>query len=264
MDLQLHNKVVLIAGSTDGLGLATALQLADEGANIVICGRDAKRLQNALKQLETKIKKEKLLGVCADLTQPEDIHNLVKQTAKQFGGIDIVITNAGGPKAASFENLSPNDIEKTFHLTLMSAVHLVRYALPYLKKSQAASVLTITSVSAKEPIAGLTLSNIFRPAVLGLTKSLSQELGPENIRVNSILPGFTATSRTMELLSTWAEQRHTSIPEEEEKRIETIPLKRIGKPEEFARVATFLVSPAASYINGVMLQVDGGACLSLL
>lgn len=148
--------------------------------------------------------------------------------------------------------------EKGFRLNLMSAVYLLKAALPYLKQSNQASVLTITSRSAKAPITNLLISNVIRPAILGLTKSLSQEWGEYGIRVNSILPGWTKTERTVYLSQKRAEKLGTSYEDYEKEVIKSLPLKRMGDPQEFANAATFLVSPAASYINGVMLLVDGG------
>ena len=264
MNLELNNKVAIIAASTEGLGFATAKELAKEGAKVVICGRTQELLNKAIKKLNEITDPNKILGVCIDLTASSQIEQLVKETVNQFGGIDILITNAGGPPTGIFSTSKLEEFEKAFQLTLMSAVRLIHFALPYLRQSKAPSILTITSVSAKQPIPGLLQSNIFRPAVIGFTKHLSQELGRENIRVNSILPGFTATDRTNALLAKWAEQRGSSIEQEKQKRAEAVPLGRMGKPEEFAKVAAFLVSPAASYLSGVMLQVDGGAYTGLL
>ena len=146
----------------------------------------------------------------------------------------------------------------------MSAVNLIQAALPYLRQSDAASILTITSVSVKQPIAGLLLSNVMRPAVAGLTKTLSQELGREGIRVNSILPGWTATERVDEIMAYRTQHNQTSKEAEVTRITNSVPLGRMGQPEEFGRVAAFLVSPAASYVNGVMLQVDGGSYAGLI
>ncbi len=258
MDLQLKNRVALLAAATDGLGLATAKQLIKEGAKVAICGRDQTRLETAKQALIALSDAQHVLAFPCDVTDKMQIEQLLNATLKQFNQLDILITNAGGPPAGSFTNINLSNYEKTFQLTLMSAIYLIQQALPHLQQSNIGNILTITSVSVKQPIANLFLSNVIRPAVIGLTKSLAQELGPQNIRVNSILPGWTATDRTVYLLEKRAKLMDTSSAEVTQNVTKDIPLGRIGKPEEFANVATFLVSPLASYVSGAMLQVDGG------
>ena len=261
MDLGLRDKIALVTASSAGLGFATAWELVQEGAKVMICGRSPERLAEALQKLETIGGTERVRGRVADVTQQSEVEALVQDVVAQFGGLDILVTNAGGPPAGSFVSIGLDTWEQAMQLTLMSNVRLIKTALPYLQQSAAASILTITSVSAKQPMAGLLLSNVLRPAVLGLTKTLSQELAP--IRVNSILPGWTETERVMSLLTYRSEQNHTTIDQEREARASSIPLKRIGQPEEFGKVAAFMVSAAASYLNGVMLQVDGGGYSAL-
>jgi len=258
MDLKLSGKVALIAAASDGLGLATAKQLLKEGAKIAICGREQTRLQEAEETLSKLKNKEHVLALQCDVTDAKQIQQFIQATIDQFQQLDIVITNAGGPPAGTFATTNTEDYEKAFQLTLMSTVHLITQALPYLKKSDAASILTITSYLVKQPQSNLLLSNIIRPAVIGLTKSLSQELGNDNIRVNSILPGWTQTQRTVYLLEKQAAANGVDYATAEKLLTENIPLKRMATVEEFANVATFLVSSAASYITGTMLQVDGG------
>ena len=265
MDLMLNNKVALVAGSSSGLGLALAKELVREGTRVVICGRDNERLEGAVRILsELAAFEGQILGITADVTSQADIKRLVAETADQFDGIDIVITNAGGPPTGSFDATSAADWDTGYTLTLKSAVLLIQEALPYLRKSDAASVLTITSISAKQPINGLLLSNAYRPAVIGMTKTLATELGPEGIRVNSILPGWTATERVVHIFEDRAALSGKSVEEEQAKVTGGIPLGRMADPREFGRVAAFLVSPAASYITGTMIQVDGGDFKGLL
>lgn len=258
MDLQLKNKVAILAASTDGLGLATAKQLLKEGAFVAICGRDEKRNAVADDALVTGADREHVFVFACDVTDKNKVNHFVAKTAEKFGQIDIVITNAGGPPSGTFETLDMDAYEKGFQLTLMSAVYFIKAALPFLKKSTCPSILTITSRSAKAPIPNLFISNVIRPAVIGLTKTLSQEFGTYGIRVNSVLPGWTETERTVYLLEKRAEKLGISYDECKSALVKNFPLNRMGKPEEFANAATFLVSPAASYINGVMLLVDGG------
>lgn len=248
MDLKLKNLVALITAASDGLGFATALQLAKEGASVAICSRSLERLKTAQNNILSAVPDANITIYESDITNPNAVAQLIQQVVTHFGQLDLLMTNVGGPTKKAFADTTPKDWQQNVELVLFSAVNLIHSALPYLEKSAHASILTLTSVSAKQPIPGLLMSNVFRPAVLGLTKTLSQELGPKNIRVNSILPGWTATQRTQELLT----------PEKEQKVVHHIPLGRMGTPEEFANVATFLLSPAASYISGAMLQVDGG------
>ncbi len=263
MDLGLKGKVALVAASSGGLGLATARILLEEGAKVFICGRDVERLDNTLARLQAEFGNN-IAGESADVSSKLDIARLVAFTVKQFGKLDIVVTNAGGPPAGNFDTLDMDAWEKGVQLTLMSAVRLIHAALPHLRKSDAASILTITSVSAKQPINNLLLSNVIRPSVIGLTKSLALELGGDGVRVNSILPGTTHTSRIDYLMENRAKKAGTSIEEQFEKQAATIPLGRIGRPEEFGRVAAFLVSPAASYVTGESILVDGGMYKGLM
>lgn len=258
MNLGLQNKVALVTAATAGLGLATAWELVQEGAQVMICGRDPHRLAEALHTLEEVGGTGQARGRVADVSRPADCEAIVQATLAEFGHLDILITNAGGPPAGTFTTLDLDAWDAAIQLTLMSNVRLIKAAVPYLQQSDQASILTITSASAKQPISGLLLSNVLRPAVLGLTKTLSQELAP-TVRVNSILPGWTETERVLSLLTYRSQQNNTTLDEERAARAQTIPLQRIGQPAEFGKVAAFMVSAAASYLNGVMLQVDGGS-----
>ena len=257
MDLGLKNKVALVTGSSRGLGYATALALAKEGCRVAINGRDEVKIKAA----EERIQKETgthAIGLAGDVSLPEVPARLVAQTVEVFGGLDILVTNAGGPPPGPFESHDDANWQKGIELSLMSHVRLIRAALPHLKKSSTPSVLTVTSYSVKQPIPNLVLSNSIRAATVGLTKSLALELGGEGIRFNSILPGWTETERVTELMTARATANHSTVEEETRKQSEQSPLGRMGCPEEFAAAAVFLVSPAASYITGVMLTVDGG------
>lgn len=258
MDLSLKDKIALVTGSSRGLGYATAMQLAKEGCKVVINGRDEARVKNAVERVKKETGTE-ALGLVGDASLPDMPAKLIQQTVEAFGGLDILITNTGGPKPGSIDSLDENDWQKGIDLCLMAHVRLIKSALPHLRKSAAASILTVTSVSVKQPIQNLLISNSVRAATVGLTKSLALELGREGIRVNSILPGWTETERVSELMNARATANQTSAEEEAQRQAAEIPFGRMGQPEEFANAAVFLVSPAASYINGVMLQVDGGS-----
>jgi 3-oxoacyl-[acyl-carrier protein] reductase len=257
VDLQLENRIALVAAASKGLGYATALQLAREGANVAICSRDEAHLNAATDSIQTETGSP-VLGVIADVTNAEDITRLVENVTGEFGGLDIVITNAGGPPSASFEEVTDKMWMDAVDLNLMSSVRLIRAALPHLRLSTAPAVLTITSYSVKQPIPNLVLSNSVRMAVIGLTKTLALELGGEGIRFNSILPAWTETERVYDLMEARAQRNESTVEEEIAKQSEGSPLKRMATPQEFANVATFLCSPAASYVTGVMLPVDGG------
>jgi 3-oxoacyl-[acyl-carrier protein] reductase len=257
MDMQLKGKRALVTGSSRGLGYAAALGLAREGCRVAINGRDEAKITAAVQAIAMETG-TKVIGLPGDVTDPEVPARMVRETVQAFGGLDILITNAGGPPAGAFESFDGAAWQKAIDLSLMGHVRLIQAALPHLRQSKSASVLTITSYAVKQPIPNLVLSNSVRAATVGLTKSLALELGAEGIRFNSILPGWTVTERVMYLMKTRAEQNHTTLEEEVAKQARDSALGRMGHPEEFAKAAVFLVSPAASYITGVMLNVDGG------
>ena len=257
MDLGLKDKIALVAGSSRGLGYATAFALAKEGCRVAINGRDETRIKSVAEKL-SKETGTQVIGLAGDVGLPDVPEKLIRQTVDAFGGLDILVTNAGGPPPGAFESHDEANWQKGIDLSLMSHVRLIRAALPHLRKSSAASVLTVTSYSVKQPIANLVLSNSIRAATVGLTKSLALELGREGIRFNSILPGWTETERVGELMTARATANRTTVEEETRKQSAESPLGRMGRPEEFAAAAVFLVSPKASYITGVMLNVDGG------
>jgi 3-oxoacyl-[acyl-carrier protein] reductase len=257
MDLQLRGKRALVAAASRGLGFATARGLALEGCRVAINSRSHDKLANAAMKIseETGVDVFPLAG---DVSDPETPARLVAQAVEAMGGLDLLVTNSGGPPPGKFEALSEVDWAKAVNLTLMSHMRFIRAALPYLKQSPAASVLAITSYSVKQPIPNLILSNSVRLATVGMIKSLALELGGEGIRFNSILPAWTETERLYELLNNRAHANGTTVEEEIARQAKDSPLGRMGTLEEFANPAVFLLSPAASYLTGVMLTVDGG------
>ena len=258
MDLKLKGLRALITGASRGLGYATAFALAGEGARVAINSRSQDRLDQAVNAIQ-KAHPTPMLGLSGDIIDPQVPAMLVSRVVEAWGGLDILVTNAGGPPPGAFENFTDDAWQHAVELSLFCHVRLIRAALPYLKQSPAASVLTVTSLSVKQPIENLVLSNSVRGATVGLTKSLALELGSQGIRFNSILPSWTQTERIQELMGARARQNGTTMEEEIEKQAKNTPLGRMGTPEEFAAAAVFLVSPAASYLTGVMLPVDGGA-----
>ncbi len=257
MDLQLKDKRALVTGASRGLGYAVALGLAREGCRVAINSRDESKIKAAANAI-AKETGTQVTGIAGDVAGTETPERIVSETVRVLGGLDILVTNAGGPPAGLFESFDEATWQKAIDLSLLSHVRLIRAALPHLKQSKSASVLTVTSYSVKQPIPNLVLSNSIRAATVGLTKSLALELGSQDIRFNSILPGWTETERVYELMSFRAKQNGTTVEEEIAKQSKDSPLGRMGKPQEFANAAVFLLSPAASYITGVMLTVDGG------
>lgn len=263
MDLLLKGKKAFLAGSSRGLGFATASILAQEGCRVVINGRDKQRLEDAANLLksETGAEVDYLVGDAASVDGALD---LINKAAEIMGGLDLLITNTGGPPSGKFEAHTEEVWQEATNLAFLSHVRLIQAALPYLKKSGAASVVTITSYSVKQPIPNLILSSSIRAATVGLTKSLALEFGSDGIRFNSILPGWTKTERVQELLEFRAEQNGSTVEKELDKITAECPLGRMASPDEIGRAAAFLLSPASSYITGVMLAVDGGMVKGVL
>ncbi|MBN1954649.1 MAG: SDR family oxidoreductase [Anaerolineae bacterium] len=257
MNLELTGKVALVTAASRGLGQAVAMQLAQEGAAVAICARHPADLQAAAARIE-QATKGTILAVAADVSLPQDVERLVQTTLDRWGRIDVLVTNAGGPPPGRFVDLQPEDWEAATQLTLMSAVHLCYAVVPTMREQHSGSIVAITSISVKQPLPNLILSNSVRLAVVGLVKTLSDELAPDGIRVNAVCPGWTRTERVEQLLADRAARSGATAEEEAAGITAAIPLGRMAIPEELARAVAFLASPAASYITGVSLLVDGG------
>ena len=257
MNLGLKGKRALVVGASRGLGFATAKALAAEGVQVAISSRNAEKLATAAKEI-VDAHGIPVTAIPADISDMDAPADVIAKTVAALGGLDLLVTNAGGPPPGPFESFSEEDWAKGVDLSFMSHVRLIREALPHLRKSDAPSVLTVTSYTVKQPLDNLILSNSIRAATVALTKSLSSELGAEGIRFNSILPGWTLTERVTQLMEARAKANGTSVAEETAKQTAESALGRVGQPEEFAKPAVFLLSPAASYITGVSLLVDGG------
>jgi 3-oxoacyl-[acyl-carrier protein] reductase len=258
MDLGLRGAKVLVTGASAGLGAATARQFSLEGAQVVINSRNQQQLQATAASINAESGKLVFTHI-ADVSKPEEAEKLVKNAVSMLGGLDILVTNAGGPPAGTFETFDYAAWREATDLTFLSTVTLIQAALPHLKQSERAAVLAVTSYSVKHPVENLAMSNTIRPAVVALMKSLSFEHGKDGIRFNSILPGWTRTERVDYILQSRAERNNSDIEDEADKVTSGIPMNRMGKPEEFANAAVFMCSPAGGYINGVALAVDGGA-----
>ncbi len=252
MDLGLANKIGIVVAASKGLGKAVAFRFAREGMRVAICARDESVLRATAQEISSLTHTE-VLPIRADVTRSDDIKNLVAETVKRFGGIDVLVTNAGGPPPGNFFAFDDSAWEQAFYLTFMSVVRLCREAIPHMQKRGAGRIINIASVSVKQPIENLILSNSLRLAVVGLAKSLANELAPWKITVNTVCPGPTQTERMEQLL-------RASGDIEEARRFWTkdIPMGRMGKPEELADLVAFLASENARYITGTVIQVDGG------
>ena len=261
MDLGLNGKVAVILASSKGLGLACAKGLYKEGANIVICSRFKENLLLAKESIQ-KINKintqQKILDKEVDLTDENQIRALIDVVIKEFGTIDILIHNAGGPPSAPIYQISKEQWEESISLNLKSFISVCKVVIPVMQKQQYGRIVAITSVSIKQPLENLVLSNTTRLGVLGFAKTLANEYAKDNILVNVVCPGPTLTDRMKELIK--SEMRETGKSEQEilKKWIENIPLGRLGHPNELANLVVFLASQKASYITGTAIQVDGG------
>lgn len=257
MDLGLKNRVAMVAASSRGLGKAVALGLATEGAKLALCARTAKVLEATADEIR-KATGAEVLARPADVTNYEQVKAFVKETVERFGGVDICVTNAGGPPTKNFAATTVEDWQAGVNLNLMSTLYFAREVLPLMQKQKWGRLIAITSVSVKQPIDNLILSNAVRSAVSGLVKSLSNEYAASNVLVNSVCPGFTQTARLEELAAKRAAAEGVEVRVMLERMAEQVPLKRLGKPEEFANVVVFLASERASYVTGQSIAIDGG------
>ena len=262
MDLGLKDKVALVAASSQGLGRAVAEELAAEGASLVLCGRNAQTLDEAAAAIAER-SNTRVLAVPADVTNTDDIKRLVDAGIERFGRIDILVTNAGGPPAGRFDQLTREQWEQGIRLTLLSAVELTRLVLPGMKERRWGRILNITSIAVKQPVENLLLSNSLRAGLTGFARTLANEVAADGITVNNVLPGYTRTERLDELAEMMAEKQGISPGEFRGKWEKEIPMGRLGEPREFAAVVAFLASERASYVTGTSIQVDGGWIKSL-
>lgn len=256
MNLGLTDKPVIVCASSAGLGKATALEFAREGARVMLCSRRAAELERAAADIKATTGNEPAFTV-VDVTKPADITRLVEATVAAFGGIYALINNSGGPPAGTFDQFDDAAWQSAFELNLLSYVRTTRAALPFLRKS-AGRIVNFTSSSVKSPIENLILSNTFRTGVLGLTKTLAGELGSDGVLVNVLGPGRIQTDRIEQLDKVRAAKLNTSVDQVRTDMAKAIPIGRYGTPDEYARMAVFLGSPANTYITGQTLLVDGG------
>jgi 3-oxoacyl-[acyl-carrier protein] reductase len=264
MDLGLKDKVAIVLAASKGLGRASAAALAAEGALVVIGARHADALEATAQQIR-QASGSQALAVPTDVTKPEDLDRIVAEAVRAFGKVDILVNNAGGPPAGSFDNFGDAQWQAAFELNLLSAVRLIRLVLPHMRKQGGGRIVNIVSTSVKQPIDGLLLSNAIRTSVVGMAKTLSIELAPENITVNNVCPGRILTDRIRQL-NKMDEKIQRGMKEEDllKEVARDIPMKRIGMPEELGALVAFLASQQAGYITGTTIQVDGGLTRTLL
>jgi len=257
MHLGLTGKVAMVAGASRGLGFAVARALAEEGALVSMSSRNAEAISAAAQRIQ-KETGGKVLAVACDVQSAKDIAHWHQATMDRFEGIDLLYTNSGGPPPGATLSFDDGAWERAFELLLLSAVRMIRLAVPSMSMRGGGAILLPTSSSIKEPIANLALSNILRGAVSSLSKTLAIELAPKKIRVNQLVPGRIDTDRLQELDEANSKRAGIPIEEQQKKMVATIPLGRYGDASEFANAAVFLLSDAASYITGATLQADGG------
>ena len=248
MDLGLGKRSVLVLAGSRGIGLATAIAFHREGAQVAICGRDADGLADASAQMPG------VVAIRGDVTDADALAAIVAEAATAFGGIDVLVINAGGPPSGAFETLDDAAWSKAVELTLMSAVRAARLVLPGMRRKRWGRIVIISSFGVKQPVPGLTLSNSIRMAVLGWAKTLARQVAGDNILVNTVCPGWTRTDRVTSLLGQGADGAEAM----EAQIVSSIPLGRMGTADEIANLAVFLGSDAASYMTGTAIQVDGG------
>jgi 3-oxoacyl-[acyl-carrier protein] reductase len=258
MDLELNGRVAVVAAASKGFGRAIAWQLAREGARVAICARGTEALERTADEIRRDTGAD-VLAVPADVTRAADCTRLVEAAADRFGKLDILVTNSGGPSPGGFDASDDAAWQAAFDSTLLNVVRLIRAALPHLKANGWGRIVNVQSVSIKQAIPGLLLSNSIRPGCAGLTRTLADELAAQGILVNTVCPGSHDTDRIRELLERRAADHGTTVEQERERLAASIPIGRLGQPEELADVAVFLCSARASYVTGTNIVVDGGA-----
>jgi 3-oxoacyl-[acyl-carrier protein] reductase len=262
VNLELRDRVAVVAASSEGIGRATALGFAQEGARVVMNGRRRAVLEEAATEIATATGAQ-IATVPGDLRDEGVCRALVNTAVERFGGLDALVTNAGGPPGGHFTDLSDRAWLDAVDLSLMSVVRLARAALPHLRAS-GGSMVNVSSIAAKEPLSNLTLSTSIRPGVVGLVKALAEDFGREGVRVNSVAPGHVWTPRQEYLTSLRSQEQGETVARVKERMESVIPLGRYGRPEEVANMIVFLSSPAASYITGTTILVDGGLFRGLM
>ena len=262
MDLGLNGKIAIVAASSRGLGLAIATTLAQEGARVAMCARNRDELEAAADRIADG--GAEVLTVPVDLATPTAAEQVVSRVRASWGGLDILVTNTGGPPPGTFADFDDDAWRSACDLVLMSAVRMIRAGVPLMRSRGGGRVINITSISVKQPIAGLLLSNAYRAAVVGMAKTLATELAPDQILVNNVCPGKIATDRLLQLDRTRAEKKGIALEQQRAASQREIPLGRYGQPAELAALVAFLASTRASYVTGTTILCDGGLYAGLM
>lgn len=263
MEMGINGKIALVTSASRGLGRGCAGQLAAEKCRVAICSRNEAEAKRAAKEIATQTGAE-LLGFCADVSRVEEIHRLLEEVRQSLGDPEILVTNAGGPPPGTFASTAIEEYEKALQLNLMSAVHLIHGVTPAMKAKGWGRIIAITSISVKQPIGNLLLSNMARAGLTGFLKTTATELAPNGITVNALLPGTHKTSRIEQLAQDRAEREGKTAEAVYQEMVADIPCRKIGNPSDFGAAAAFLASKQARYITGHNLLVDGGKYSGLL
>lgn len=262
MDLGLTGKVTIVAAASSGLGKATALELAAEGARVVVTARNEERLRATAAEIQSVCGAE-VLAIPGDVTNEDHVRKLISATASELGSIDVLVANAGGPPAGFFDDFNSQDYRGAVELNLISTINLCRYTVPHMRKRRWGRIVAITSIAAKQPVENLILSNTARAGVLGFMKSLSQQIAAAGITANTVCPGYHLTERLRSLSTSIAQNEGVNVEDVYARWAASTPMKRIGDPKELAAVVAFLCSERAGYLTGSVIQVDGGAYRAL-
>ena len=263
MELGIKNKSVLVSAGSKGLGKATAKAFALEGCRVAICGRNEETLSETAKEI-SEVSKSDIHSIVCDLTDGESILKMFKEIESTLGELEIIVINAGGPPVIALDDLKDEHWEDAYRLTHLSAVRMVRYALPSMRKNKWGRIIAIESSSVKQPVAGLHLSNGIRAGVSGFFKSIVDDLAKDNITINTVLPGVYLTDRIINNQKLVAERTGTTLDERLNILKNNIPMGRFGKPDELADMITFISSERAAYVTGAVIQVDGGLIRSIV
>lgn len=264
MDLGIKEKAAAVAASSQGLGFACALELAREGASVSICSRDRKRIDAAVDRIKAELGPgADVYGMVADVSRESDAVRFVEDTVERFGRLDILVTNSGGPAPGALDETSLDQVRDGFGNTLMSAIVLMKTAVPHMRRNHWGRIVNIVSMTVKQPKVNLLVSNTMRPGILGFAKSISNELARENITVNNVAPGYTQTERLKELAEHIAGASGKTADDVYADWKQVVPAARLGEPAELAAMVAFLASERAAYVTGVTIQVDGGAVQGL-
>jgi 3-oxoacyl-[acyl-carrier protein] reductase len=263
MELGIAGKVAAVAASSQGLGFACAQELAREGASLAICSRYRDRIDKAAVRIHEETGAE-VYATVVDVSRQEECIRFIEETVRQFGRLDILVTNTGGPAPGALDEIDFDKVRDGFNSTLMSAIVMMKAVVPHMRQNRWGRIVNILSMTVKQPKVNLLVSNTMRPAILGFAKSISFELAAEGITVNNVAPGYTRTERLTELAEHLAKQAGGAVEDVFAGWEGTVPAHRLGLPKELAAVVTFLASERASYVTGTTLQVDGGAVAGLL